>query len=111
MATPSATGRNTARSSDDASTAAGAEAAGLLVLDLTDIADADAVVAIDFVGFGEALVLVPPGAHLIATGEIPLIDSARAPDDSSRGLWERPGAGPTYVFNVSGPSVAIEEVR
>ena len=81
---------------------------GRLILDLSRIVEPDAVVPISFVGFGEATVIVPPDARVVATGDLPITDLAGTPDDGLR-VWERPGDGITLIINASGPSVSIEE--
>jgi len=81
---------------------------GRLVLDLTEVLEPDAAVRISFVGYGEAVVIVPPDARIFASGDIPNADFSGIPDDGVP-VWERPGDGITLVINSSGPSVWIEE--
>jgi len=81
---------------------------GHLVLDLSRVVEPDAVVPINFVGFGEATVIVPPDARVFATGDIPMADLEGTPDDGVP-VWERPGDGITLIINASGPWVSIEE--
>ncbi len=82
---------------------------GQLVLDLTSIRNAEAVVSFTVTGHGAAQILVSGDARVIAASSLPFTNDPDGPASNDLYLWERDGTGPTWVIYGEGVHVLIEE--